>query len=113
MSTDSPRYELFYKLKETKIFDYPDSPIVIDNEFGDSGYKTFDNLWKVKKIAAGQMFLALQNKLTKEKNGLHDKINQLVSYHNTVTDNEVSDKTAWLKMCISSLKQYFSTFPVL
>jgi hypothetical protein len=102
----------FYKRGETNIFDYPESPIVRDNEFGDSGYKTSDSLWEVKKNPAGQLLLALRNELTREKNELCDKISQLLSYHDTGKDNEVSDRTSWLQMCINSLKQWFSTFPM-
>lgn len=35
-STESPWCELFYKLKKTNAFDFPDSPIVRGNGFGDS-----------------------------------------------------------------------------
>lgn len=42
--------------------------------FGDSGDKMFDNLWKNKKNT-GSLLLESPDKLTEEKNALHDKIN--------------------------------------
>lgn len=39
----------FYKLKETNAFDYTDSLTVNGNEFGDSAYKMFDDLWENKE----------------------------------------------------------------
>ena len=75
-STEIPWCELFYQLKETNAFDYADSPIVRGNKFADSVYKTFDNLWKNKENdAAEQLLLTSLDKLMKEKNELHDKIN--------------------------------------
>lgn len=50
----------------TNAFDYPDSPIVRDNGFGDSVYRTFDSLWKNKENdATDQLLLASLDKLTK------------------------------------------------
>lgn len=46
-STENPWCELFYKLKETDTFVYPNSPVVKGN---DSVYKTFNSLKKNKEM---------------------------------------------------------------
>jgi hypothetical protein len=98
------------QIKETNTFDYPDSPNVRGNGFGDSVYKTLDNLWKNKeKDDTGQLTLASLDKLTMGKNELHDKINQLLSSQNLVNSPMNSAIKIKLTNCRFSLKQWLST----
>jgi len=64
-----------------------------------------DILWKNKeKDDVGQLI----DKLTMEKNELHDKINQLLASQNIVkNNNELSNKTDQPQVQIHSLKQCF------
>lgn len=64
-NTESPWCELFYKLKETDAFDYCDSPVVRGKRFGDSVYRTFDNLWK--NYNAGRLLLISLALIDKEE----------------------------------------------
>lgn len=102
-STENPWCQLYYKLREITVFDYPDSPIVSGNGFGNPVYETFDSLGENKEYnAAGWLLLASLDKLIKDRNQLSDKINQL---ENMVKDNkELSDKIDQLQMLINSLK---------
>ncbi|XP_031204443.1 Friend virus susceptibility protein 1-like [Mastomys coucha] len=102
-STESPWYELYYKLKEINEFDYPDSPIVSNNGLGDPVYETFDSLGENKgNDAAGWLLLVSLDKLIKDRNELRDKINQL---QNMVKDNkELNEKIDHLQMLINNLK---------
>lgn len=75
--------------------------LIRGNRFGDSVYKTFDNLWKNKKKNDGAVWLLLAflNKLTKEKKVCCDKISQLQASQNTVKcNNKFCDKTDMLQM---------------
>lgn len=55
----------FYKLTKTDVFDYRNLPIVRGKEFGDSVYKTFDNLCVNKKNSdASWLILASLDNLT-------------------------------------------------
>ena len=69
VSTKSPcMARAIFPTTETNAFDYPDSPIVRGSRFGDSVYKTFNNLWGEKNKGnedAGCLFLASLDKLTK------------------------------------------------
>lgn len=97
-STESP-------CKERSAFGSLDLPFVCNNEFGDPFYETFDSLRKNKENDAGQWVLASLNKLTKGRDELHDRINQLPAYQNMVKDNnEFSDKIDVLHIYIKSVK---------
>lgn len=67
------------------------------NRHFDSVYKTFDGLQENKENAAAVWWLlASLDKLTKNRNELYDKIDQILTFQNTVKDNiEVSDKIEW------------------
>lgn len=104
-STESPWCGLYYKRKERSAFGYLDLPFVCNNEFGDPFYETFYSLRKNKENDAGQWVLASLNKLTKGRDELHDRINQLPAYQNMVKDNnEFSDKIDVLHIYIKSVK---------
>ncbi|XP_052048775.1 Friend virus susceptibility protein 1-like [Apodemus sylvaticus] len=102
-STESPWYELYYKLKEINEFDYPDSTAVSNSGLGDPVYETFDSLGENKgNDAAGWFLLASLDKLIKDRNELRDKINQL---QNMMKDNkELNDKIDELQMLVKNLK---------
>lgn len=98
--------ERCYIFKEKNVLDDLDPLIVRGNDFCDFVYKTFDNWWKNKENDddAGQLFLASLDRLTKEKNELHGKINQLLPSQNTVKgNNELSDKIDQHQRLINSL----------
>ena len=62
------------------IFLCPDSPVVRSNRFADSVCKSFDILWKNKEDEDnGQLLLESLDNLAKERNRLHNKINQLLA----------------------------------
>ena len=64
-NTESPRWELCYRLKEMEALDHPDSPIVRGHRFSDSVYRTFNSLWESDGV--GWLLQASLGKLTKEK----------------------------------------------
>lgn len=76
------------------------------NAFGDSAYKTFDNLWENKENGgAGGLLPASLAKLTKEKNELCDKIKQLLASQNLASNSSkprgLADR---VQMCINRVK---------
>lgn len=82
-NTKSPGCKLYFKLREIDTFDYPDSPTVSNNGFGDPVYETLDSLEKNKKNdAAGWLILASLDKQTTDRGELCDKINQLRASQN-------------------------------
>ena len=65
------------------------------NRFGNSVYKTFDNLWEnTEKSDVGWLLLAFLHKLTKETDELCDKTNRLLVSQNMLKgSSELGDKT--------------------
>lgn len=61
-----------------KCIDYPDSPDCERREFSDSICKTWTVWGKMENNGAGWLFLATPDKLTKEKDELHDKTDKLL-----------------------------------
>ena len=70
-STESPRWEVCYRLKETEALDHPDSPIARGNRFSDSAYRTFNSLWESDDVTVSDdvdwLLQASLSKQTKEK----------------------------------------------
>ena len=69
-------------------------------------HKTFDNLWENKgNDNVGWLLLESLDELTKEKNGLHGKISQLLPAQNTMEDNNrLRDKIIQFQKLINNLK---------
>lgn len=81
-AAESPWCELFYKLKETNAFDYPEPSMW---ETTDLMSLYVNNLWKNKENNdAGWLLLASLDNLTKEKQELHNRIDQVLASQNVV-----------------------------
>jgi hypothetical protein len=100
-SAESPWCGLYYKLKETNAFEHANSATArgrqCSNGFGDPVCETFGCLRKNKENdGAGWLLLASLDNLTKTRDALHDKFNQLLASQNTVKgNNDFSDKIDW------------------